>query len=171
MLIVTMIVFVSLRVIPGDAVDLMLSQRWWRGDRFEEDPREVLRRELGLDVPIHIQYGRWMSGIVKGDLGKSLWTSIPVTRNILQRLPVSLELGLLAIVASLVIALPVGIYSGMRPETKIDQLFRSFAILCICVPHFWLGTMILVYPAIWWGALMVVIGVIYFIANKNKVVE
>jgi peptide/nickel transport system permease protein len=115
-----------------------------------EDPREAMRHELGLDVPIHVQYGRWMAGIVRGDLGKSLWTSLPILETLLERLPVSLEVGILAILISLMIALPVGIYSGIRPETLTDHLLRSIAIFCICVPNFWLGTMILIYPAMWW---------------------
>ena len=147
-IIVTSLVFLSIRLIPGDVVDFMaVSIMQYSGTA---DPREAIRKELGLDVPIYVQYGRWVAGIFKGDLGVSLWTSTPILETILKRLPVSLELGTLAILISLMIAIPVGVYSGMRPETKIDLLLRSFSILLIAVPSFWIATIILIYPARWW---------------------
>jgi peptide/nickel transport system permease protein len=126
----------------------MVTQRF---GTYAQDPREVIRHHLGLDLPIHVQYGRWISGALRGDLGESLWSRIPVAETIMNGLPVSLELGILAIIVSLVIALPVGIVSGMRPETKIDYLLRSISVLFICIPGFWLGLMIMIYPAIWWN--------------------
>ena len=146
----TIIVFVTFRLIPGDIVDQMAALQISQGGG-SGDQREALRRELGLDVPIHIQYGRWLSGILRGDLGKSLWTKLSVAENIMNRLPVSLEVGILGIIISLVIALPVGILSGLRPETNMDYLLRSLAILFICIPNFWMATMIFIYPTIWWN--------------------
>ncbi len=148
-LIVSTIVFLGIRLIPGDVVDYMATMIYQYGTGAG-DPREAIRQNLGLDVPLHVQFGRWLVGIAKGDLGVSLWTSTSVTEGILTRLPVSLEVGSLAILISLMIAVPVGIYSGMRPETGGDYVLRSFAILAIAVPSFWLGTMVMIYPAIWW---------------------
>ena len=148
-LIVSTIVFLGIRLIPGDVVDYMATMIYQYGTGAG-DPREAIRQNLGLDVPLHVQFGRWLVGIAKGDLGVSLWTSTSVTEGILIRLPVSLEVGSLAILISLMIAVPVGIYSGMRPETAGDYVLRSFAILAIAVPSFWLGTMVMIYPAIWW---------------------
>ena len=111
----------------------------------------MLRRELGLDLPIHLQYARWMSGVVRGDLGTSFWSKLPVTEQIVIGLPVSLEVGSLALVFSLLIALPVAIYSGIRPDSVTDHVLRAVAIAFICVPSFWIGTMVLIYPPIWWG--------------------
>jgi peptide/nickel transport system permease protein len=149
-LIVTIIVFFTFRLIPGDIVDLMAALQISQGSGSGEQ-REALRRELGLDLPIHIQYGRWLSGVLRGDLGKSLWTKLSVAENIINRLPVSLEVGILGLIISLAIALPVGVLSGMRPETNMDYLLRSIAILFICIPNFWLATIILIYPSVWWA--------------------
>ncbi len=149
-LIVTIIVFFTFRLIPGDIVDLMAALQISQGSG-SGDQREALRRELGLDLPIHIQYGRWLSGVLRGDLGKSLWTKLPVAENIINRLPVSLEVGILGLIISLAIALPVGVLSGMRPETNMDYLLRSIAILFICIPNFWLATIVLIYPSVWWA--------------------
>ncbi len=122
---------------------------------------------LGLDVPVHVQYGRWIgvlptpdwktgksqfSGILQGTLGKSLYaTHLSIEEQVLERLPVTLELGLMAIVIGLVIALPVGIYSAIRQDTATDYLGRSIAIIGLATPNFWLAIMVILYPAIWWG--------------------
>ena len=144
MAIVSLIVFLTIRLIPGDVIEYMVSQRY-----FTADAAEALREKLGLDLPAHVQYGRWISGVIRGDLGESLITSLPVAETILQRLPRSLELGAMSLLFALLIALPVGIYSGMNPESVGDQILRSIAILFICIPSFWLGTMILILPAVW----------------------
>lgn len=114
--------------------------------------REALEHALGLDVPIHIQYARWMRDIIlHGSLGESLWRGTSVTGEIIDRLPVTFELGLLGIIISQLIALPIGIYSGIRQDSWGDYLGRTFAIGLIAVPGFWLGTMIIVFPSLWWG--------------------
>ena len=107
---------------------------------------------LGLDLPVHVQYGRWMGGILlHGTLGTSLWGDWSVEEKILGRLPVTIELGVMAIVIGLVIALPVGIYSAIRQDTAADYVGRSFAIIGLATPNFWLALMVMIYPAIWWG--------------------
>ena len=146
LLLVTVIVFFSIRFIPGDVIDLMAADQ----EHLIGQAAEAIRHELGLDVAAHIQYGRWMSGILRGDLGDSLWTKCPVIDQIIPRLPVSFELGLLAIAIGLIISLPVGIYSAIRQDSMGDYVGRSVAIFCIAVPSFWLGTMVMVFPAIWW---------------------
>ena len=147
LLLVTIIVFFSIRLIPGDAVDLIVEEQTY----ITEMTVEAIRQELGLDVPIHIQYGRWLAGAVRGDFGKSLWSGRPVINELLPRFPVSFELGLLALIVAQLIALPVGIYSAVRQDTVGDYVGRSLAIACIALPSFWLGTMVMVFPAIWWG--------------------
>jgi peptide/nickel transport system permease protein len=114
--------------------------------------RQAIEHELGLDVPIHIQYGRWAGNIfLHGSLGLSLWKKIPVTGLILERLPITLELGLMAIIVALIIALPIGVYSATRQDTAGDYMGRTISILAMSVPGFWIGTMIMVFPALWWG--------------------
>ncbi len=112
--ILSLIVFFSVRFIPGDIIDAMVARSEFTGTV----DREALERRLGLDVPVWVQYGRWTGNIFRhGTLGTSLWGGFTVEEKILARLPVTLELGLLAIVIGLVIALPVGIYSAIRQDT------------------------------------------------------
>jgi peptide/nickel transport system permease protein len=149
LLIVTIIVFCTVRFIPGDVVDLMAAQV---PDIQNVDvAAEVIRHELGLDVPIHVQYGKWIGGVLTGDLGTSLWTGRSISGELASRLPVSVELGILALITSLVIALPIGILSAIRQDTVSDYIGRSVAIFCISVPSFWLATLVVVYPSIWFG--------------------
>jgi peptide/nickel transport system permease protein len=111
-----------------------------------------IKHELGLDVPIYVQYWRWLGNLIfHGNLGNSLWTGTPVINEIKQRWPVTFELGILALLVTQVIALPIGIYAAIRQDSWGDYFARSFAILCIAVPSFWLGTLVIVYPSIWWG--------------------
>jgi len=151
LLLVTIIVFLMVRLIPGDVIDLMMQEHMFETKRGREVNVEAIRHRLGLDVPIHVQYGRWIANILRGDLGSSMWTDRPVTEELKNRLPVSIELGFLGIVVGLLIAVPVGIYSGIRQDTLGDYAGRSFAIICIALPNFWVATMVIVYPSIWWG--------------------
>ncbi len=114
--------------------------------------REQLEKALGLDQPMWIQYGRWMGAILfHGDFGRSLWQNTPVNEQLLQRLPVTFELGLMALIVGLSVAIPIGVYSAIRQDTPGDYVARSFSILMLAVPSFWLGTMVMVFPSLWWG--------------------
>jgi peptide/nickel transport system permease protein len=149
MLLASLIVFFTIRLIPGDVIDLMLSQNDVAADKMS---RDQLVAALGLDQPVWLQYLRWVGAILwHGDLGRSLWQNQPVTELLLARLPVTLELGALAMLVGLTIALPIGIYSALRQDTAGDYLGRSFSILLLAVPSFWLATMVMVFPSIWWG--------------------
>ncbi|MDE0023885.1 MAG: ABC transporter permease [Spirochaetaceae bacterium] len=149
--ILSILVFLSVRFIPGDIIDVLIGRMATFNVQWDVD-REALERMLGLDVPVYVQYGRWIGGIIlHGSLGESLFTRDSVEQAILERLPVTLELGFMAIFIGLVIALPVGIYSAMRQDTAADFLGRSVAIIGLATPNFWLGIMVMIYPAIWWG--------------------
>ena len=159
---VSFIVFFIIRLIPGSIIDVMISQMAGEGGGFGGGvDRAAIERELGLDVPILTQYGRWIgvvpgadgsfSGIFQGDFGNSLWRKTPVIEAIAARWPVTLELSILALIVAQLIALPIGVYSALRQDTMGDYISRSFAIFCIAVPGFWLGTMVIVFPSIWWG--------------------
>ena len=147
--ILTILVFLSVRFLPGDVIDAIAGRaEWWEGGIN----REVVERRLGLDQPGYVQYGRWMGGILlRGSLGKSLMGDWPVEERLFDRLPITLELGVMAILMGLVIALPVGIYSAIRQDTVADYAGRILAILGLATPNFWLGIMVMIYPAIWWG--------------------
>jgi len=144
----TLIVFFMVRLIPGNIIDLMVAEQ----QSVTGMDRAAVEHELGLDVPIHVQYGRWISNIfVHGSLGQSLWKKIPVTGMILERLPITVELGLLALIIAVTVALPIGVYSAIRQDTVGDYVGRTISILAMSVPGFWVGTMIMVFPALWWN--------------------
>ena len=150
---VTVLVFLSVRFLPGDVIDVMQMQmeRSWSRLGHEEIDRAAMERRLGLDVPVYVQYGRWVGGIfLRGTLGQPLMGGDTVEQSIAQRLPVTIQLGLMAIVIGLVIAVPVGIYSAIRQDTAGDYVGRSLAILGLATPNFWLATMVILFPAIWW---------------------
>ncbi len=149
---VTLIAFFTIRLVPGDVIDQIVSQHIFGSTADAELTAAVIRAELGLDVPVHIQYVRWMERIIlHGDLGTSLWRATPVLDEILVRLPVSMELGIIAIIFSQLIALPIGTYSAIRQDTWGDYVGRSIAIAFIALPGFWVATVIIVFPSIWWA--------------------
>jgi peptide/nickel transport system permease protein len=114
--------------------------------------REQLISVLGLDKPMWEQYGTWMGGILlHGDFGRSLWQNTPVSELLAARLPVTFQLGFMALIVALLVAIPIGAYSAMRQDTAGDYVGRSFSILMLAVPSFWMGTMVMVFPSIWWG--------------------
>ena len=147
--ILSVLVFLSVRFIPGDIVDVMVASDM---NLMYGVDREVVLRALGLDVPVYVQYGRWLEGIfLHGTLGNSLLGAWTVEERILGRLPVTLEIGFLAIVIGLVLGVPIGIYSAVRQDTAADYVGRTVAIFGLATPNFWLGIMVMIYPAIWWG--------------------
>ena len=146
--ILSILVFLSVRFIPGDVIDVMQGRLGGLG-RVD---RAALEQMLGLDQPVYVQYGRWLGDILlHGSLGRSLMGDWSVEEKILGRLPVTIELGVLSIVIGLLIALPVGIYSAIRQDTAVDYAGRSIAILGLATPNFWLALMVMIYPAVWWG--------------------
>ena len=146
--ILSILVFLSVRFIPGDVIDAMQGRLAGLG----QVDRAALEQMLGLDQPVYVQYGRWLGDILlHGSLGRSLMGDWSVEEKILGRLPVTIELGVMAIGIGLLIALPVGIYSAIRQDTPVDYLGRSVAILGLATPNFWLGIMVMIYPTIWWG--------------------
>jgi peptide/nickel transport system permease protein len=146
---VTMLLFLVMRVfLPADVVDLMLAQ----ADRVRDpELRQQLEEEYGLDRSIAVQYVSWLGDLAQGDLGNSLHTRRPVTDELQKRLPVTAELGFLALVISMVIALPVGVIAAIRQDTPIDYLLRGTAILILAVPGFWLALLVITYGARWFG--------------------
>ena len=151
MIIVCMLVFLVLRLIPGSVVDAIVANQALGGQSGAEINRQAVEHSLGLDQPIYVQFGHWITDIfVHGSLGNSLVSHYSVNAEIASRLPITFELGLLAIIIGLIIAIPIGIYSAIRQDTVGDFLGRSAAIVFISVPSFWIGTMVMIYPSIWW---------------------
>jgi len=154
--IVSLIVFFLVKILPGDIIDAIQLQSY-----DTELDRAALEKELGLDAPVMVLYGRWLgvisdkdanfSGVFQGNLGYSWMKNMSVAELLAEKWPVTLELGIMALILSQLIALPIGIYSALRQDTWGDYVGRSFAILCISIPGFWLATLVIVMPAIWWG--------------------
>jgi peptide/nickel transport system permease protein len=145
LLLVSAIVFSLTRLIPGDVVVLMFEEKAYAKDL------DALRAKLGLDKPLYVQYATWLGKVALGDLGESLWTKRPVLEEVVRRLPVSAELGALAIVVALCLALPIGVLSAIRQDTMQDYTARSLAIVGLSVPAFWKATLVIVLPSIWFG--------------------
>ncbi|MBD3646005.1 MAG: ABC transporter permease, partial [Pseudomonadales bacterium] len=146
LLFTSIIVFASIRLIPGDVIDLMLAQN----DIATGNDRAMIEEALGLDQPIYIQYFDWIGAVLQGDLGRSLWRNTPVTEQLWETMPITFELGLLAIIVALTVAIPIGVYSAMRQDTAGDYITRSFSLLMLAIPSFWLGTLVMVFPSVWW---------------------
>ena len=145
----TTFIFLLVRFIPGSMVDLIIQDLGGEGHQETVVTIADVKHRLGLDVPVHIQYVRWMAAAFQGDLGTSMWTQQPITDELVKRIPVSLELGILALLSGLAVAVPIGVYSGIRQDTAGDYAARTMAILGISVPGFWMATMVIVYPAIY----------------------
>lgn len=136
---VSALVFLMIRLIPGDAVQIML------GANTEVTPEQVqeLRRKLGLDRPVLEQYAGWLGAALRGDLGRSVWTGAPVRDEILARLPVTLELTVLPLLLATAISVPVGVVTAYWRNTRAERLVRFVTIVGITTPSFWLGTLFL----------------------------
>ena len=112
LLTVTMVIFLLIRLIPGDVVTMMVDQNLYAADV------PAMREKLGLTKPVPVQYLLWVKGILQGNLGESLWTKRAATQELLHRGPVSLELGLLALTFAIAIGIPLGVLSAIRLETE-----------------------------------------------------
>ena len=148
---VTVIVFFGLRVVMplfyGDVVDVLTAE-----SSFPDAERERnLRKLYGLDQPVITQYGKWVAGMVRGDLGHSLFSGRSVWTDIQHRLPVSLELGLIGLFSSVFVAVPMGIMAALLQDRWPDYTLRIYAISLTSVPSFWIAIMIIAYGAIWFN--------------------
>ena len=152
LLIVTALTTISIRLIPGDAVDVLVGQMDLSGKEDRGELRAQLEKQLGLDAPIPVQYVRWWKDVLlHGDLGDSIFMGVSVKSQIIQRLPVTLEIGVLALIIAMLISFPIAIYSAIRQDTIGDYALRGLAIILISLPEFWVGIMVVVFPSIWWG--------------------
>lgn len=146
-LVITVFTFGLLRIMPGDFIVAQMAEA--RG--VDEEQMAIWRAELGLDEPAYSQYVKWVGGVVTGDWGTSFWQNEPVINVIGKALPISIELGVLAIVIGVLISLPVGVISAVRQDTWMDYLGRGISIAGISVPNFFLATLIIIYGARWFG--------------------
>ena len=134
---VTIIAFASIQFIPADAVTLML------GKHKTAEAETALRHKLGLDQPPARQYLRWLGGLLQGDLGTSMRTQQPIAELLRQRLPVTLELALLATLVAVLVGVPAGIIAALRQYSLLDQLSTVVAMIGLSMPEFWLATLLI----------------------------
>lgn len=136
---VAVIVFLFMRLMPGDPVDIMMGQ----GGAVSAGEAARLREEFNLDKPLHVQLGIFLSDLLRGDLGYSYIQKRPVVSLISERLPATIELALGALIVGLAVAVPVGIISAVKQNSWIDRLSMAGAFLGISMPGFWLGIVLL----------------------------
>ena len=139
----TMLVFIIMRVLPGDIAFVLLAGE--EGAAVDPISLATLRHDLGTDRPLYIQYLDWLSGIPRGDLGDSMWNRLPVAEEIVRRFPVTAEIAVLAVVFGFGAGLPLGILSAVRQDTWADAIARIISVIFLAVPTFWLGLLILLF--------------------------
>jgi len=146
---VAAVVFLIMRVIPGDVTLLILG-----GDQTGRiDPQQLaaMRHQLGLDQPIAVQFGTWLWGVLRLDFGTSLWTGQPVIEEVLIRLPLSLEVAILATIVSVLLAIPLGMLAAVRQDTWVDYVIRVGSIGGQAIPSFWVGILVILFLVIYFG--------------------
>lgn len=136
-LLVSIILFCLLRAMPGDAAQMIAGE-------FGTDAEiEAYRKQLGLDQPLYVQYFRWLSDMLKGDFGRSMMSGMPIIDKVKQRLPATMELTILSVLLSIVIAVPLGIVSAVYRNSPVDSAVSVLSVVGISMPSFWLGTLII----------------------------
>lgn len=146
--IVCVIVFALMRMVPGSAVDIVVYRMNSAGVAVDEAAVEQM---LGMDKPAVQQFFIWLSGIVRGDLGDSLFQNESVWNCIIRQLPVSLELGIITLVLTNLISIPLGLYCAARQDSISDYALRTVSVLLMSIPTFWIASLVLIYPAVLWG--------------------
>jgi peptide/nickel transport system permease protein len=146
---VAAVVFLIMRVIPGDVTLLILG-----GDQTGRiDPQQLaaMRHQLGLDQPLAVQFGTWLWGVLRLDFGTSLWTGQPVIEEVLIRLPLSLEVAILATIVSVLLAIPLGMIAAVRQDSWVDYVIRVGSIGGQAIPSFWVGILVILFLVIYFG--------------------
>jgi peptide/nickel transport system permease protein len=143
----SLFIFLMLRLLPGDVVDLMTAGQ----EQATDEAKRKLREAFGLADPLPIQYIKWVFGLVHGDPGKSLRSGQPISEALGQALPVTLELTLLAVLLATTVAIPLGVLSASRRDTSADFIGRIAGLVGLSVPSFWLATLTLLFTSVVFG--------------------
>lgn len=146
---ITLLIFMAMRVLPGDPLAQISSEGQ---GQYRLSPAELqkARASLGLDRPMYAQYGSWLADIARGDLGRSFWRGEPISELIMRRAPITAEIGILAVILSWLIGVPVGAYSAINHNRRGDLIVRGILTFLTAVPSFWLGLT------------LVLVGILYF---------
>ena len=140
----SLVIFLLLRLLPGDVSDIIMGT-----DDIVLEVQEQIREKLGLYDPLHVQYGKWFWGILRGDLGESMRTGAPVMQMIRERLPITFQIALMSILVSTVIAVPFGIVSAFFPDSWIDAAARVFAMFGLSIPNFLVATLLILFTSLY----------------------
>ncbi len=143
----SVLIFVLLRFLPGDVVDIILGTE---GSATPE-VRATIRRLFGLDQPIYVQYFVWLGAVLRGDLGSSLRTSEPVSGILLSRLPVTIELAVLSVGISMLMAIPLGVLAAVKRGGPVELVSRLVGLIGLSLPNFWLATMMILVASLGFG--------------------
>ncbi len=142
---VVCLVFFLLHLVPGDPVEVML------GESARPADRAALQQALGLDQPLHVQFGRYLANLGQFDLGTSFYSKRPIRDLLLERLPATIELGVAALFVALLLAVPLGILAAVKKETAWDVGAMGVALFGVSIPNFWMGPMLILVGALWLG--------------------
>ena len=142
---VTLIIFIIIRMVPGDALILMMEESY----NVSPEEVEILKQKLGLDKPLYMQYFLWIADLARGNFGYSIWQRSAVLPEITRRIPITLELALMTTSISVLIGVPIGIISAIKHDSMIDHSVRVFSIGGLSIPNFWLGIMAIVIPSVY----------------------
>lgn len=145
---VCLIVFILMRSIPGDAVDAIVTRMTKSGQTVDA---EAVRARLGLDKPAYQQFFIWIGQVCRGNLGDSFFQFQSVGDILWRQLPISLELGIITLILSNLISIPLGLFCAAKQDSIPDYTIRILSVLLMSIPMFWIATLILFYPAQWWG--------------------
>jgi peptide/nickel transport system permease protein len=139
----SLLVFVMLRLLPGDVVDVLFSSE----DQVNSAAKQNIRRALGLTDPLPVQYAKWLGRLARGDFGQSIRTGKPVGATLARAVPITLEIAIIAIVIALIIAIPLGVVSAVRRDTAWDFGARITGLIGLSLPSFWLATLVLLFTS------------------------
>ena len=141
LLLATLVVFILLRLIPGDPALVKLVGETGEA-KFTQEQLDAMRAKLGTDRPLYVQYGDWVWGMLRLDFGVSLFFEEPVSRDLAAKFPITLELTVLALLIATIIAVPLGLLSAIKQDTPTDYVARIITISGVALPNFWVGILI-----------------------------
>jgi len=151
LLVVSVLVFILMRIVPGDPALLILIGTEDGSGTYTQEELDKVRHEIGTDRPLVVQYGSWIWGLARGDLGQSVWDGTPVVDELKKRLPVTLELAVLSMIIATVIAIPLGVISAVKQDTWIDYAVKVYTVLGVAAPTFWIGILTIMALAFWFN--------------------
>jgi peptide/nickel transport system permease protein len=145
---ITLVISLSVRFLPGDIIDQVLGEQ---ASYVNEETREALEQRFSLDKHPVEQYGYWLLDLSRGDLGRSFISGRAISDDLKARMPVSFQLGIMALIFAFVTGLPIGVLAAVRQDSWADYLVRSTAIMLLAIPNFWIGLLVIAYGFIWFG--------------------